>query len=77
MKLTAAWTDWLAEHRIDAVIEPTVPITAPLRGHGYDHFFTDEAIAYIALTHYWDWTGFPVVALPAGTGARTGLPVSV
>ena len=24
-ELTAAWVDWLAEHRIDAVIEPTVP----------------------------------------------------
>ena len=31
-ELTAAWVDWLAEHRIDAVIEPTVPIVAPLRG---------------------------------------------
>ena len=27
--MTAAWVDWLAEHRVDAVIEPTVPIVAP------------------------------------------------
>ena len=33
--------------------------------------------ALISLTHYWDWTGFPVAALPAGVGARSGLPVSV
>lgn len=73
----AAWVDWLAEHRVTAVIEPTVPIVAPLRGHGYDAFFTDEAIDYIRFTHYWNWTGFPVAALPAGVGSASGLPVGV
>jgi mandelamide amidase len=29
------------------------------------------------LTHYWSWTGLPVVTLPAGVGSRSGLPVSV
>ena len=72
-----AWSDWLAAERIDAVVEPTVPIVAPPRGHGYDAFFTDEAIAYIALTYTWDWTGFPVVSLPSGVGRRSGLPVGV
>ena len=72
-----AWSDWLAAERIDAVIEPTVPIVAPPRGHGYDEFFTDEAIAYIAFTHTWDWTGFPVVSLPSGVGRRSGMPVGV
>jgi aspartyl-tRNA(Asn)/glutamyl-tRNA(Gln) amidotransferase subunit A len=76
-ELTAAWVDWLAEHRIDAVIEPTVPIVAPLRGHGYDQFFTGEAGAYIAFTHYWNWTGFPVAALPVGLGSHSGLAVGV
>jgi aspartyl-tRNA(Asn)/glutamyl-tRNA(Gln) amidotransferase subunit A len=69
------WGDWLAEHRIDAIVEPTVPIVARPRGRGYDEAFTD--IAEISLTHYWDWTGFPVVALPSGIGQRSGLPVSV
>jgi aspartyl-tRNA(Asn)/glutamyl-tRNA(Gln) amidotransferase subunit A len=72
---TFAWADWLAANGIDAVLEPTVPVVAPLRGDGYDHAFTDAAL--ISLTHYWDWTGFPVAALPAGAGARTGLPVGV
>ncbi len=76
-ELTAEWTDWLAEHRLDAVIEPTVPLVAPPRGHGYDAFFTDEGIDYIRFTHYWDWTGFPVAALPSGVGSRSGLPVGV
>jgi aspartyl-tRNA(Asn)/glutamyl-tRNA(Gln) amidotransferase subunit A len=76
-ELTAEWVDWLAAHRLDAVIEPTVPIVAPMRGHGYDAFFNDEAIDYILYTHYWDWTGFPVVALPAGVGSASGLPVGV
>jgi aspartyl-tRNA(Asn)/glutamyl-tRNA(Gln) amidotransferase subunit A len=70
-----AWCDWLAEHRIDAVVEPTIPIVAPLRGSGYDEPFGD--VDDLSLTHYWDWTGFPVVALPSGVGARSGLPTSV
>ena len=72
---TAAWLDWYAEHRLDAVLEPTVPIVARPRGTGYDAAFTD--VAEISLTHYWNWTGFPVAALPAGLGRRSGLPVSV
>ena len=57
-----AWRDWLAEHRIDAIVEPTLPIVAPVRGRGYDEPFGD--LDDLSLTHYWDWTGFPVVALP-------------
>jgi aspartyl-tRNA(Asn)/glutamyl-tRNA(Gln) amidotransferase subunit A len=72
---TAAWCDWLAEHRIDAIVEPTLPIVAPVRGSGYDEPFGD--LDDLSLTHYWDWTGFPVVALPSGVGSRSGLPVSV
>jgi aspartyl-tRNA(Asn)/glutamyl-tRNA(Gln) amidotransferase subunit A len=72
---TAAWCDWLAEHRIDAIVEPTIPIVAPVRGSGYDEPFGD--LDDLSLTHYWDWTGFPVVALPSGVGRRSGLPVSV
>ena len=74
-ELTDAWLDWLAEHRIDTIVEPTVPIVAQPRGHGYDEAFTD--VAEISLTHYWNWTGFPVAALPSGVGRRSGLPVSV
>jgi Asp-tRNA(Asn)/Glu-tRNA(Gln) amidotransferase A subunit family amidase len=72
---TAAWCDWLAEHRIDAIVEPTIPIVAPVRGTGYDEPFGD--LDDLSLTHYWDWTGFPVVSLPSGVGSRSGLPVSV
>jgi aspartyl-tRNA(Asn)/glutamyl-tRNA(Gln) amidotransferase subunit A len=72
---TAAWCDWLAEHRIDAIVEPTLPIVAPVRGSGYEEALSD--LHDISLTHYWDWTGFPVVALPSGVGKRSGLPTSV
>jgi len=72
---TDAWTDWFAEHRIAALIEPTVPVVAWVRGDGYDHWGTDREL--ISLTSYWNWTGFPAVALPAGVGSRSGLPVGV
>jgi aspartyl-tRNA(Asn)/glutamyl-tRNA(Gln) amidotransferase subunit A len=72
---TNAWCDWLAAHRIDAIVEPTIPIVAPLRGSGYDEVFGD--VEDLSLTHYWDWTGFPVVSLPSGVGSHSGLPVSV
>ena len=72
---TFRWVDWFAQHRIDALLEPTVPIVARPRGHGYDEPFTD--VAEISLTHYWNWTGFPVAALPSGVGSRSGLPVGV
>ncbi len=73
--VTAAWAKWFGRERISAVVEPTVPVVAPTRGTGYERPFQDDAL--ISLTHYWDWTGFPAVALPAGVGARTGLPVSI
>ena len=69
------WRDWLAEHRVDAVIEATVPVVAWERGDGYDEAGSDAEL--IALTHYWNWTGFPVAALPAGLGSHSGLPVGV
>ena len=57
-----AW--WLADYRISALLEPTVPCVAPaarrrLRPRGSDY-------ALISLTHYWDWTGFPVVGAAGG-----------
>lgn len=72
---TARWAGWLAEQRIDALAEPTVPVSAPPRGDGYEHAGSDYVL--ISLTHYWDWIGFPVVALPSGLGARTGLPCGI
>ena len=73
-EVTGVWGAWLAEHRLDALVEPTIPVVAPLRGDGYDHAGTDYAL--ISLTHLWDWTGFPVAALPAGVG-HSGLPTGV
>lgn len=69
------WRAWFDEHRVDAVIEPTVPVVAWERGDGYDRAGSD--VALISLTSYWDWTGLPVVALPAGVASAAGLPVGV
>jgi len=48
---------------------------APFRGNGYEHAGSD--VALISLTHFWNWTGFPVAALPAGVGQASGLPVGI
>ena len=74
-EVSAHWSDRLTGGGVTALLEPTVPVTAPLRGSGYDVPLSDYDL--ISLTHYWNWTGFPVVALPAGVGAQSGLPVSV
>lgn len=64
-ELTAAWERWFAEHGIDAVLEPTLPILPLERGPGYERGHPagpgDPLIAFTAL---WDMTGMPVVALP-------------
>ena len=80
-RTTAAWASWLARERIDGLLEPTVPITAPLRhaepaaaSYGPD---SAAVTKLLSLTYFWDWTGFPVVALPAGLGRHSGLPTSV
>jgi aspartyl-tRNA(Asn)/glutamyl-tRNA(Gln) amidotransferase subunit A len=74
-EVSAHWSDRLAAEHVTALLEPTVPVTAPLRGSGYDVALSDYDL--ISLTHYWNWTGFPVVALPSGVGAQSGLPVGV
>ena len=53
-------------------------MTAFVRGHGYDSGnLGGEGDPLIVLTSTWNFTGFPVVALPAGLGSRSGLPVGV
>lgn len=62
---TAMWEQWFAEHGVDAVLEPTMPVVPLERGTGYDRGHPagpgDPLIAFTAL---WDMTGMPVVALP-------------
>jgi aspartyl-tRNA(Asn)/glutamyl-tRNA(Gln) amidotransferase subunit A len=75
-EVTERWRAWFAEHRIDALLEPTVPTTAPIRGDGYDPgHLGGEGDPLIAFTATWNFTRFPVVTLSAGPGPRTGLPV--
>jgi aspartyl-tRNA(Asn)/glutamyl-tRNA(Gln) amidotransferase subunit A len=77
-QVTAQWRAWFAEHGVDLLLEATVPLTAPLRGHGYDSgHLGGEGDPLIALTSTWNFTGFPVVTFPAGLGARSALPVGV
>jgi aspartyl-tRNA(Asn)/glutamyl-tRNA(Gln) amidotransferase subunit A len=77
-ELTERWHAWFVDHDLDLLLEPTVPMTALARGHGYDSGnLGGEGDPLIVLTSTWNFTGFPVVALPAGLGSRSGLPVGV
>jgi aspartyl-tRNA(Asn)/glutamyl-tRNA(Gln) amidotransferase subunit A len=77
-ELTAAWEAWFAEHRIDAVLEPSVPMTAQPRGDGYDPgHLGGDGDPWIVLSSTWDATGFPVAAFPSGLGSRSALPVGL
>ncbi len=71
----AWWEELFRVERLAALVEPTVPDVAWPRGPGYDRAGSD--VRLIELTHHWDWTGMPAVALPAGLGPETGLPVGV
>ena len=73
--MTAAWAAWISDHADHRADRTDHPCRRPVRGTGYERFGHD--VDMIALTHFWDWTGFPVVALPAGLGADSGLPVGV
>ena len=60
---------WFAEHRVDVLLDPTVPMPAEPRGEGYDAgHLGGDGDPWIAFTATWDATGFPVAALPAGLG---------
>jgi aspartyl-tRNA(Asn)/glutamyl-tRNA(Gln) amidotransferase subunit A len=62
---TAIWERWFAEHGIDAVLEPTLPILPLERGPGYERGHpAGPGDPLIAFTTLWDMTGMPVVALP-------------
>jgi aspartyl-tRNA(Asn)/glutamyl-tRNA(Gln) amidotransferase subunit A len=77
-RVTEAWRSWFAEHRIDVLLEPTVPMTARPRGDGYEpEHLGGEGDPLIAFTATWNFTGFPVATLPAGLGRDSGLPVGV
>jgi Asp-tRNA(Asn)/Glu-tRNA(Gln) amidotransferase A subunit family amidase len=61
---------------IDLLLEATIATPPPPRRIGYaPELPTPDP--HILLTYPWNVTGFPVAALPAGVGARSGLPVGV
>jgi aspartyl-tRNA(Asn)/glutamyl-tRNA(Gln) amidotransferase subunit A len=75
-RVTAAWVRWFAHERVDLLLEPTAPMSTAPRGAGYTAGYP-ELLAVFPFTALWDATGFPVVSLPAGVGARNGPPVGV
>lgn len=77
-RITAGWEEWFAANGVDVLLEPTCPTTAGVRGGGYEpDQMAGPGDPLIRLTSTWNATGFPVAALPAGLGGRTGLPVGV
>jgi aspartyl-tRNA(Asn)/glutamyl-tRNA(Gln) amidotransferase subunit A len=75
-RTTATWTQWFRSRSVNLILEPTSPVVAPVRGAGYTTGYPELA-ALVPLDALWDATGFPVVSLPVGIGASSGLPVGV
>ncbi|MDO9435741.1 amidase [Hydrogenophaga sp.] len=74
---TLAWDRWMAEQRVDVVLEPTVHYVARPRGRGYGAASGTGSLNAVSLPRQWNILGYPVVAMPVGLGANTGLPVGV
>jgi aspartyl-tRNA(Asn)/glutamyl-tRNA(Gln) amidotransferase subunit A len=71
---TGRWEDWFHAHRVDLVLEPTLPIVPAQRGDGYDRGHAGgPGDPLIALTALWDMTGMPVAALPVTWQAGVSL----
>lgn len=71
---TAAWEEWFRVHRVDLVLEPTLPIPPYERGPGYERGHAGgPGDPLIALTAMWDMTGLPVAALPVNWWAGVSL----
>ncbi|HVW42817.1 MAG TPA: amidase [Amycolatopsis sp.] len=73
-RVAAAWDAWFTGNRVDAILEPTCPIPAPVRGRRGDAH--PERYRLLEFTSWWNYTGNPVVALPSGIGGTSRLPVS-
>ena len=73
---TAAWCDWLTEHRIDAVVEPTIPIVAPVRGTRLRRAVRRRRRPVADLLLGLDGLPRRLAARPA-SARRSGLPMSV
>ena len=71
-ELAARWNAAFAEARLDMVLQPGAVIETPTR---------DDAPARTrdigAPMFVWNYTGFPVVAVPAGLSPQSRLPVGV
>lgn len=62
---TTAWQGFFSDHDVDVVLEPTMPVLPPRRGHGYARRQgTGSGDSLRAFTALWDLTGMPVVSLP-------------
>lgn len=73
-ELADAWGRWMDANGVDLVLEPTTRVTAYPRDLGAAYARVDPLAD---LTFDWDVTGHPVVTLPAGLGAASGLPTSI
>jgi Asp-tRNA(Asn)/Glu-tRNA(Gln) amidotransferase A subunit family amidase len=75
-RTTATWAEWFRTRGVNLILEATSPVVAPVRGAGYTTGYPQLA-GLVPLDALWDATGFPVVSLPVGLGATSGLPVGV
>ncbi len=71
------WRGWIADERIDVLLAPTLPITAPFVADVEDPARrTPLREALLRLTYPFNLLGVPALTVPCGTGAD-GMPVGL
>jgi aspartyl-tRNA(Asn)/glutamyl-tRNA(Gln) amidotransferase subunit A len=71
-----AWEDAMRAERLDLVLMPTLGRDVPERTATGEYALM-TAMQEGVLTGNWSWTGFPVVAVPAGRHSGSGMPIGM
>ncbi|HEX3606535.1 MAG TPA: amidase [Candidatus Dormibacteraeota bacterium] len=71
-----AWNDVFEAERLDALVQTCVDHETPRRG-GFGGWAVPTSAGETGPVEMWNKAGFPVVAVPAGMSAATGMPIGI
>ena len=76
VELMSKWGAAFRNHRLDAILQPGAMVETPTKEKA-DSDFASYFSAVANPMVIWNYTGFPVLALPAGQSPKSGMPVGV